>query len=160
MLVRPIVPADEAAYRSVLERTSEEDRYFRFFHAVDALDPADVHRFVESRPDMIGVIATDGDLPLGAAHAALDWPSAELAVVVAEDARGRGVGRALLATLTERLRALGYRHIVAEAMHENVAFAALARSVGLHPTRTGGSSVFWVRDLAADAAPEDALTLR
>ncbi len=81
-----IEPTDEDAYRAILETTSAEDRYCRFFHLVDHFDPEEVHRFVETRPDMIGVIAHDGDVPLGAAHAALlDDESAELAIVVSRD---------------------------------------------------------------------------
>jgi len=69
VLVRSIVPSDEDAYRAILEDTSAEDRYCRFFHLVDHFDPDEAQRFVETRPDMIGVIAFDGDSPLGAAHA-------------------------------------------------------------------------------------------
>jgi GNAT superfamily N-acetyltransferase len=154
MLVRPIRPTDETAYRSILERTSAEDRYFRFFHVVDALDPADTRRMMEDRPDMLGVMAFDDGLPLGVAHAALlrDGRSAELAIVVAEDARGRGVGRVLLRSLMTRLEALGYTRFIAEAMHENVGFSALAKSAGLRAERTDASSVFWVRDLEQEKA--------
>jgi len=71
MNIRLIGPHDEAAYRSILERTSDDDRYDRFFHLVDALNPADVRRFIEPRPDMIGTIAFENGAALGAAHAAL-----------------------------------------------------------------------------------------
>lgn len=144
-----MTPTDENAYRSILERTSDEDRYFRFFHAVDALDPAGTRHMMEARPDMLGVLALESDIPLGAAHGALlaDGRSAELAIVVAEDARGRGVGRVLLQTLMGRLEARGYTRFVAEAMHENAGFAALAKSVGLRPDHSSASSIFWVRDL-------------
>ena len=60
MLVRSIEPSDEEAYRAILESTSAEDRYCRFFHLVDHFDPDEVHRFVETRPDMIGMIALGG----------------------------------------------------------------------------------------------------
>jgi GNAT superfamily N-acetyltransferase len=151
MLVRAIEPNDEAAYRSILERTSAEDRYFRFFHAVDALDPGDTHHMMEERADMFGVIAYDRGVPLGVAHAALrdDDRTAELAIMVAEDARGRGVGRDLLVTLMNRLEARGYTRFVAESMHENHGFSALAKSAGLHVEGHEASSLFWRRDVRA-----------
>ncbi|HEY0614844.1 MAG TPA: hypothetical protein VGC96_09405, partial [Candidatus Elarobacter sp.] len=87
MIVRPIEPSDEAAYRAILETTTAEDRYCRFFHRVDHFDPEEIRRFVEARPDMLGAIALEGETPLGAAHAALlDGETAELAVVVARGA--------------------------------------------------------------------------
>jgi len=50
VLVRSIVPSDEDAYRAILEDTSAEDRYCRFFHLVDHFDPDEAQRFVETRP--------------------------------------------------------------------------------------------------------------
>jgi len=67
--VRPIRPSDEAAYRNILERTTDEDRYCRFFHVVDHFDPAELHRYVEERSDTIGFIALDDGVPLGSVHA-------------------------------------------------------------------------------------------
>jgi GNAT superfamily N-acetyltransferase len=175
MKIRHITPADEAAYRSILERTSEQDRYYRFFRAVDILDPAEVHRFVESRPDMAGFIAEESDMlgfiaekagisgfmadqaglagastPLGAAHAALlPDGSAELAIVVSEEARRRGVGKALLEALIIYLQTIGCRRIIAHSLQENIGFAHLAASVGLHIEHAEGSDVRW----SLEAAP-------
>ncbi len=155
MLVRSIVPADEAAYRAILEGTSAEDRYCRFFHIVDHFDPEEVHRFVETRPDMIGMIAFDGATALGAAHAALiDDDSAELAVVVARDARRRGVGTALMDALIARLRERSVRHLIASALRENHPFERLAKHAGFHVERADGAAFRWVLALepAGDAA--------
>ena len=46
MYVRLIEPDDEHAYRTILERMSDEDRYYRFFHPADSLAPEAVRRFV------------------------------------------------------------------------------------------------------------------
>ena len=147
MHVRLICPDDEAAYRSILERTSDDDRYFRFFHVVKAFGPAEIRHFVEARPDMIGVIAFEGQSALGAAHAALlDDRTAELSVVVAEDRRRRGVGNALLATLMRELEDRGYVRFVAQSLHDNHGFARLARSAGFRAQQVEGSAVAWVCD--------------
>jgi GNAT superfamily N-acetyltransferase len=151
MKIRLIRPSDAPAYRSIVERTSDDDRYNRFFHSVDALDPADVRRAVERRPDMIGAIAfDDGDdgVALGAGHAALlDDASAELAIVVAAEARRRGVARELLLRLMAELEKRGYMRFVAYSLHGNHGFAQLARSVGLVSERVDGGLVHWARDV-------------
>lgn len=150
MLVRSIEPSDEDAYRAILETTSAEDRYCRFFHLVDHFDPAEVHRFVETRDDMLGTIAFDGDEPLGAAHAVLlDAESAELAIVVAAGARHRGVGAALLDALIARLRARGYRKLIACAMRENHPFDRLAKRAGFHVETADGATLRWALALPA-----------
>jgi GNAT superfamily N-acetyltransferase len=152
MNVRLILPSDEAAYRSIIERTSDDDRYDRFFHLVDALDPVGIHRFVERRPDMVGTIAFENGVALGAAHAALaNDRSAELAVIVARDGRRRGVGRELVATLMGELEDRGYMRFVARSLHGNQGFARLARSVRLEAKQVEGSTVLWSRDVAPPA---------
>jgi GNAT superfamily N-acetyltransferase len=154
MLVRPIEPSDEAAYRAILEATSLEDRYCRFFHFVDHFDPEEVHRFVETRSDMIGVIALEGDVPMGAAHAAfLDADTAELAIVVAHDARHLGVGTACLDALIVGLKARGFRRLIACALRENSPFEHLAKHAGFHIEKAEGAALRWVLTLKHEPAP-------
>ena len=145
MIVRAIAPSDEEAYRSILERTSPEDRYCRFFHRVDHFDPEAVHRFVEDRDDMFGMIAEEDGSGLGAAHAAvIDAASVELGIVVAQDARRRGVGVALLEALIARAKERGYAKLVAVSLRENHPFEALARRFGFTVERAEGDAFWWV----------------
>ena len=157
MLVRPIAPTDEDAYRAILEATSAEDRYCRFFHLVDHFDSEEVHRFVEDRDDTIGVIAFEGTVPLGAAHAVLlDAESAELAIVVAQGTRRVGVGTALLDALIARVKERGLKRLVACALRENHPFVHLARRAGFHVDEAEGATQHWVLPLDANdevAAP-------
>ena len=151
MLVRPIAPTDEDAYRTILEATTAEDRYCRFFHMVDHFDSEEVHRCVEDRADTIGVIAFEGAAPLGAAHAVLlDEESAELAIVVASGTRHVGVGTALLEALIERVKARGLRRLVACALRENHPFEHLARRAGFRIDEAEGAAVHWVLPLTVD----------
>jgi GNAT superfamily N-acetyltransferase len=148
MIVRAIAPSDEEAYRSILERTSPEDRYCRFFHRVDHFDPAEVHRFVEERDEMFGMIAEENGVGLGAAHAAvIDPMTAELGIVVAQDARRRGIGDALLDALIARLKGRGFTKLVAVSLRENHAFEALARRHGLTVERAESDAYWWVLPL-------------
>jgi len=153
MLVRRIAPTDEDAYRAILEATSAEDRYCRFFHLVDHFDQEEVHRFVEDRDDTIGVIAFEGAVPLGAAHAVLlDKESAELAIVVAQGTRHAGIGTALLEALIVRVKARGLKRLVACALRENHPFVHLARRAGFRVDEAEGSTQHWV--LPWDAGDE------
>ena len=151
MLVRSIEPSDEDAYRAILEATSAEDRYCRFFHAVDHFDPGEVRRFVETRDDTIGVIAFDEDRPLGVAHAVtLDAGSAELAIVVARGVRHDGVGSALVEALVARLKARGFLRLTACALRENHAFEHLAKRNGFVVEDADGAALRWVLPLTTE----------
>jgi GNAT superfamily N-acetyltransferase len=140
--IRALDAQDSHNYRSILERTSSEDRYCRFFHAVDHFDPHFIEEYVVRRPDMFGFIALDGNRPLGTAHAiAIDAKTAELAILVAADSRRKGVARALVARLTEELRRAGFTSLVAYSLRENTPFARLARAIGMRPDAIVDGSV-------------------
>ena len=140
--VRALRPSDGDNYRSILERTSSEDRYCRFFHAVDHFDPDFIDEYVVKRPGVFGYIALDGYRPLGTAHAvAIDDRSAELAILVAADSRRQGVASVLVERLVEELRRAGHRWLVAYALRENSPFARLAKSIGMTPDAVAEGSV-------------------
>ena len=142
--VRAIVPSDADNYRSILQRTSAEDRCCRFFHAVDHFDDDAVGRYVQASPDVLGLIAEQHSRPLGVAHAFfIDEVCAEIAMVVANDARRVGVGRLLFDRLIAALRQRRRTSVVAYALVQNGAFSNLARSVGMRPEPFDGEIVTW-----------------
>jgi GNAT superfamily N-acetyltransferase len=148
--VRLIEPADFKDYSELLERTSDEDRYCRFFHVVKCFDPREVLRFVEARPDVVGLIAEERGRKLGVAHGfVLGANSAETAILVAQDARRQGVGLALMTGLIEALRERGCSPILAYSLSGNAAFASLARAAGMRPETVEGGTVTWALDEAA-----------
>ncbi|GAC1399646.1 MAG: hypothetical protein NVS3B17_04480 [Vulcanimicrobiaceae bacterium] len=153
MDVRKMTPADEAAYLDILARTSDDDRYYRFFHTVTRFERRDIARFVEARSDTIGVIAEQDGRPLGTAHAFLTKDVAEIAIVVASDSRRRGVARALLARLVAMLQARRVSTLVAYSLNENVGFVNLARSLGMRASRTpgDGSVLTWTLAIGTQA---------
>jgi GNAT superfamily N-acetyltransferase len=148
--VRSIEPGDALAYRSILERTSEEDRYCRFFHVVNHFELRDIKRFVEPREDTIGFIAEDGTNPLGVAHAfLLSDASAEVAIVVASDARHHGIGHSLLEHIVAELRARHCETASAVSLSANSAFAHLAKSIGMTPIGAG-ETTNWTLHITAE----------
>jgi GNAT superfamily N-acetyltransferase len=141
---RPITAADAERYRGILQRTTSEDRYCRFFHFVDHFDEEFVHDFVRVRPDAIGFIAEEGTEALGAAHAfSLGDGRAELAIVVARDARRRGVGRALVERIKAELQASAHSALVAYALGANAGFSRLARSAGMRSRGSESGVTTW-----------------
>jgi GNAT superfamily N-acetyltransferase len=117
----------------------------------DARDLPHVRRFVEDwgRPGDVGVVALDEQhQPIGAAWArVLDQPLirdeqgapvAELAIAVEEQARGVGVGHALLDALAEAAAAAGHRELSLNVSPRNPAHRLYARCgfelVGEGPT--------------------------
>lgn len=105
-------------------------------------DPA-IARYVDDWPREtdIGVVAVDGsDEPVGAAWLRFFTDAApgygfiradipELAIGVAADHRGKGVGRALLRALADTARASGVEHISLSVEHANPA-VSLYRAEG------------------------------
>ena len=144
MHIRRLNPGDEGAYSSILDRTSKEDRYFRFFVALDQLDPADIRHAVEDRADLIGFLAEEDGRSLGIAHGeVLENGSGELTVLVADDARRRGVATALLCATIAHLREVGVKRITAYSLSDNYAFSKLGRSIGLQVDQAKGSELLW-----------------
>ena len=147
--IRRITAADRDNYRQILEDTTDEDRYCRFFHAVDHFDPEFIDAYVRERPGTIGFIALNAE-PLGSAHAiAIDERTVELAVVVARKGRRRGIASALLERVVAEARARGYETLIAYALRENAAFTALALHLGMRPDpHSDGSTVIWKLSIA------------
>ncbi len=152
--IRSIRAADESLYRSILDRTSEEDRYCRFFHVVNRFDPAEIRRFVEPAADLVGFIAIEGDESLGAAHACfLADGSAELAIIVARDARHHGIAHALVLRVIDAVAERGCRRLIAYALAENYAMTALAFSLGMSADGIDADVTQWTLEIhAAEAA--------
>ena len=76
-----------------------------------------------------------------------DHDLAEVAVTVADQWQGRGLGRALLGRLTYLARRAGIRRFGAVVQRENLASLGLAAGAGGHEGRAGGSEVELVVDL-------------
>lgn len=91
------------------------------------VDPARHPAFVAE--DASGVLGFCKSAPWQTREA-YAW-SVEITVYVRADARGRGVGKALYATLIPRLRELGYRNAIGGITQPNPASVALHESFGM-----------------------------
>ena len=134
--LRPIAPGDKPLLLASFERLSEQSRYRRFFTTVNALSPAQLDYLVDvDHRDHEAIIAVDpssGEV-LGVARfirSEEDPECAEVAVTVADDWQGRGLGRALLDRLTYRARQEGVHRFTALVQADNPASLGLLTGAG------------------------------
>lgn len=134
--LRPIAPEDKPLLAAMFERLSEESRYRRFFTTKDELSAAELDYFVgidhQDHEAIIALEPSSGEA-LGVARYIRwtdDTEAAEVAVTVADDWQGRGLGRALLDRLTYRARREGVRRFSAFVQSDNQASLGLLAGVG------------------------------
>ena len=149
MLIRTKTPADDAACVAVMERTHAVDGYPRYW-------PAKPDRFLHANGEtdawvaeldgvVVGQVAlhrAEGEPVVTLATDATGLPVDRLAVLarllVHPDARGRGVGRALVQTATARAQATGRRPVL-DVLQSTPGPIALYESLGW--TRLGPTSL-------------------
>jgi nucleotide-binding universal stress UspA family protein/L-amino acid N-acyltransferase YncA len=136
VMLRPITPADKPLLAASFERLSEESRYRRFFTSLEELSEAQLDYLVDvdhqDHEAMVAVDPISGE-GLGVARYIRsndDAEAAEVAVTVADDWQGRGLGRALLDRLTYRARREGVRRFTALVQGDNRASLGLLAGVG------------------------------
>ncbi|GAB3470646.1 bifunctional acetate--CoA ligase family protein/GNAT family N-acetyltransferase [Massilia terrae] len=150
LLVRPIRPEDGAAHLAFFDAMSKEDVHMRVFGGLRQLRPSQLARLTQIDYDReMAFIATR---PGGAETMAVarmgadpDMVSAEFALTVRSDLKGQGLGRLLMGILIDYCRQRGIAEIVGEALSENTAMLALARSLGFHLTHEHAEGVVHLR---------------
>ncbi len=125
--VRPLRVGDEAALRGFLHGLCAEARRRRFFSVVDPDRAA--HAAAESTGDRCGLVALDetGKVVGHALFIALDATHAEVAVALADDLHGRGLGTVLIERLAMIAEQRGIRYFLAELLRENRAMLDVFR---------------------------------
>ena len=166
--VRPVQPADLPFLGAMLYEAAAVDPGIRAMDMAAALALPQMRKYLDAwgRPGDAGVVALDeSGRPLGAAWCRLFPPEApgygfvaadvpELTIAVAAEARGRGVGGALLAALKAAARREGHGRLSLSVNRRNPARRLYERH-GFHDAGVSAptdSSVTMVADLAPPAA--------
>jgi RimJ/RimL family protein N-acetyltransferase len=136
LLIRPISPDDKRALADGFERLSERSRYRRFLSPHPRLSEEELRYFTEiDHHDHEALIALDPATDEGVGVARYvrseeDPSAADLAVTVADDWQGRGVGGRLAAALAQRAREEGISRFTALLLAENEQMLNLLRDLG------------------------------
>jgi acetyltransferase len=138
VLLRPIRPEDEPQHNAFLARIEPEDIRYRFFRLLRGLPHSELARLTQIDYDremaFIATAKTDEGAPetLGVVRAIADPDntSAEFAILVRSDLKGKGLGRALLKKLVRYCRTRGIKELVGEVLADNRRMIALAARLG------------------------------
>jgi RimJ/RimL family protein N-acetyltransferase len=136
LVVRPIAPQDKEGMAAAFERLSPESRYRRFLSPWDHLTAAQLRYLTEiDHHDHEALVAIDprGGEGVGVARYVRDPErpdTAEVAVAVADDWQGQGVGTDLLRRLADRARDEGIARFTALVLADNTAVRHLLGDLG------------------------------
>jgi acetyltransferase len=159
LLLRPVRPEDENAYRAFFAALEPEDIRFRFFSTLRELPRSQIARATQidySRE--MTIVAIDRTDPhrglLGVVQAMMDPDNveAEFAIMVRSDLKGRGLGRILLHKIIDYCRARGVREIVGEVVPSNHRMLRLATEMGFSSRPCGEPDAISLRLLVAPEA--------
>ena len=154
-MIRPGTPQDARFLRDML-------RHAYYWRSGKDEDESGLHpmRYVENwgRPGDAAVIALDEGFPVGAAwyrlfkqsapgYGFVDERTPELAIAVVPNARGKGVGSALLDALLGRARAAGYPTISLSVDRSNAGAIGLYERHGFRQVEEDDDSVTMLAQL-------------
>ena len=129
--IRPLRNGDVDTVTTLFGRLGERARGSRFCGAKPRLTDAELAalaRVDAGRHVLVGYV--DGDpRPAGIARLVRDGARAEIALSVADDVRGRGVGTSLLEALAADARAAGITSFVATVCGDNPAALGILRNL-------------------------------
>lgn len=129
---RPIRPDDKPALSAFFERLSAESRRRRFLGPKPRLSSRELAFLTEvDQCAHVALVAVDAEGAIARYAAWRDRPGhAELAVAVADDWHGRGLGSALSETLLDHARRTSVVALTGSTFSENAPARALLRRLG------------------------------
>ncbi len=140
-VLRELRPDDADSVHALHDRVSDDALRMRFF----AVSRQAAHQYVDhvlrGEGTLALVVEASGELVgLGTAEP-LDESACEVAFLVADDARGQGVGTLLLEHLAALTRDRGFTHLEADVLSENRAMLTVLKESGLYTSRSDDGSI-------------------
>ncbi|MCF6733848.1 bifunctional GNAT family N-acetyltransferase/acetate--CoA ligase family protein [Blastococcus sp. KM273129] len=137
--LRPICPEDADGLNGLMERSSDQTRYYRFFGPMKRLSERDLHRFThvdhDSRVAFV-VLLGDQVVAVGRYDRYPGTDDAEVAFLVEDAHQGRGLGSVLLEHLAAAARERGIKRFVAEVLAQNSKMVRVFRDAGYKAERS------------------------
>jgi acetyltransferase len=133
--VRPMRPEDEPAIVKLLKSVSAEDLRLRFFHSVKEFSHQFVARLTQldyARAMAFAALdpATGDILGVVRLHSDSRYETAEYAILLRSDLKGKGLGWALMQLLIDYACAEGLKSLFGEVLNENTTMLAMCRQLG------------------------------
>ena len=132
IIIRPIRPEDAEFEKEFVHKLSEESRYFRFMNSIQELSLPMLAQFtqIDYSREMALIALTeeqDKEIEVGVTRYNInpDGESCEFALVVADQIRGKGLGRILMIALMDIARSKGLKVIEGEVLSNNVGMLKL-----------------------------------
>ena len=137
VFVRPIAPEDKPLLAEGLRQMSPETAFRRFLTPKVSFSAAELRYLTEvDQRDHIAYVALQGETLVAVARAVrTDAHTADLAIVVGDPWQRLGLGRQLVALVTERAREQGVTQIAGTMLAGNAAALKLMRGFGTHVDR-------------------------
>ncbi|MGY1711222.1 GNAT family N-acetyltransferase [Geodermatophilus sp. SYSU D00758] len=137
--LRPIRPADADGLVGLMDRSSDQTRYYRFFGPMKRLSERDLHRFTHVDHDArVAFVLVLGDQVVGVGRYDR-YPGtadAEVAFLIEDAHQGRGLGSVLLEHLAAAAGERGIERFVAEVLAQNNRMVRVFLDAGYTPTRS------------------------
>ena len=163
VVIRPVRPTDEHLYHAFLDKLSPDDVRFRLLSPRKEFSHKFIARFTQvdyARAMAFVALSQDQKELLGVARLAADpdYRSAEYAIVVRSDLKGRGIGWTLMQQLIRYAESEGLRDLNGDVLADNERMLKMCRELGFgiaaNPEDPGLSKVRMKFPLAAKAKAE------
>lgn len=135
LILRPIRPDDEHLYGRFFAGVTQDDLRLRFFSSINEFGHAFVSRFTQidyaRAMAFIAIEPNSGEM-LGVVrlHADSTYETAEYAILVRSDLKGRGLGWFLMQSIIEYARSEGLRTIEGQVLRENTTMIQMCAELG------------------------------
>ena len=159
MTIRQIERSDAGLVRTFYDELSDRSRRLRFLVPTNELSDEDLEYLTDvDHKRHEAMVALDGERLVGVARYVRtpgDRESAEVAVVVADDRQGQGIGTSLLDSLTQRARENGIVRYTALVSPDNdIVIGALERAGAERARTTDEGEIEFAIDVPAEGLGE------